>query len=90
MTTVYALRRLIKLSFACTSWRKRRESLKESGRACDQQAKCALSVEIRVPYAGKYQSVVLKSAPSNRHSNPAVLFFAHKSTHRTGEHSALA
>ena len=30
MTAVYALRRLIKLSFACTSWRKSRESLKES------------------------------------------------------------
>jgi hypothetical protein len=29
MTAVYALRRLIKLSFACTSWRKSRESLKE-------------------------------------------------------------
>ena len=26
MTAVYALRRLIKLSFACTSWRKSRES----------------------------------------------------------------
>ena len=41
MTAVYALRRLIKVSFACTSWRKSRESLKESGRACDQQTKCA-------------------------------------------------
>jgi hypothetical protein len=29
MTAVHALRRLIKLSFACTSWRKSRESLKE-------------------------------------------------------------
>ncbi len=29
MTAVYPLRRLIKLSFACTSWRKSRESLKE-------------------------------------------------------------
>jgi hypothetical protein len=27
MTAVYALRRPIKLSFACTSWRKGRESL---------------------------------------------------------------
>ena len=88
MTAVYALRRQIKLSFACTSWRK--EGIFEG---IWSQMRPVGEMRFRLKYEFLRWKVAIrgsKSTPSNRQFESCGVVFARKNTNRTAKHSALA